>query len=75
MAEIFKPERVALILGVSSQCLREHMKRGLWDLGEVIPAKTRGGKLMEYNIFRAKLEKKIGRKLTEEELAMLTQRK
>ncbi len=42
MAEILKPPQVASILGVSQQAVREHMKRGLWDLGDCIPAKKRG---------------------------------
>lgn len=68
MAEILKPPQVASILGVSQQAVREHMKRGLWDLGDCIPAKKRGKQTVEYNIYRAKLEAHIGRKLEDEEI-------
>lgn len=67
--EILKPPRVAMILGVGEQSVREHLKRGLWDFGEVIRGKDRGKVTIEYNIYRKKLERHIGRELTEEELA------
>lgn len=68
MAEILKPPQVANILGVSQQAVREHMKRGLWDIGDCIPAKKRGKQTVEYNIYRAKLEAHIGRRLEDDEL-------
>ena len=50
----------AKILGVSPQAVREHMKRGLWDLGIV---EETGGRKRKYTyiIFRQKLEKLIGK--------------
>lgn len=65
MSEIMKPPEVAKILGVSQQAVREHMKRGLWDLGDCIPAKKRGRSTYEYNIYRHKLERMIGKKVGE----------
>lgn len=50
------PEAAAM-LGVSPQSVREHMKRGLWDLGRAEKAPGRRG---NYYIYRAKLEKFLG---------------
>ena len=47
----------AAILGVSPQSVREHMKRGVWDLGNIV---TISPKRKQYHIYRAKLNKLIG---------------
>ena len=40
------------------------MKRGLWDLGEVISKRDLGNATKtEYNVFRFKLEKFLGKEL------------
>mgnify|MGYP006988844595 CR=1 FL=1 len=69
--ERIKVAKAAEILGVNQQAVREQMKRGMIDIGTVIP-KKRGKypkQMYDYWIFRAKLESFIGRKLTDEELA------
>ncbi|WP_084002954.1 hypothetical protein [Dorea sp. D27] len=66
MAEILKPPEVAKILGCSPQMVRERIRRGIWDFGECIPKKSNSGR-NEFNIYRSKLEKHIGRELTETE--------
>lgn len=49
-------------LGVAPQAVREHMKRGLWDLGEVVTnVKPNGKKRYRYYIFRPKLDRLIGK--------------
>jgi hypothetical protein len=64
--EIFNAKEAAYYIGCSAQKVRERMKRKLWDLGEVIPKSKLGNKeKCEYNIYRYKLEKHIGRKLEE----------
>ena len=65
---IMKPPEVAKILGVSQQAVREHMKRGLWDIGDVFTAKERSRTTYEYNIYPEKLEKLIGGRLKREEI-------
>lgn len=59
-------ERVSLpeaarMLGCGPQVVREYMKAGLWDLGEVIPPNMRGKKTWAYYIYRDKLNKLLGR--------------
>lgn len=69
MKEIFNAQEAARYIGCTPQKVRERMKRKLWDLGEVIPKGKLGNKeRSEYNIYRYKLEKHIGRKLTEEDV-------
>ena len=58
-------ERVPLLqaakeLGLSPQGLREYMKRGLIDIGMVLPS-TASGKTDRYLIFRDKLDKVLGK--------------
>lgn len=48
-------------LGVGQQCVREHMKRGLWPIGYADSPKITGGKDWEYYIFRDKLDKFLGK--------------
>ena len=59
--EIMKPPEVARILGCSEQKVREHIRRGIWKFGECIPKSKKGTKQDEFNIYRAKFEKWIGR--------------
>ena len=65
MKEILTANEAAREIGCTSQKVRERMKRGLGDLGEVID-KNKLGRVEknEYNIHRHKLEKFIGRKLS-----------
>lgn len=64
-------ERVPLLqaakeLGIAPQGLREYMKRGLIDLGEVLPGT---GKRKNYLIYRSKLDRILGKGLPKEEQA------
>lgn len=64
MKEILTAAEAAREIGCTPQKVRERMKRGLWDLGEVIDRDKLGrAEKNEYNIHRHKLEKFIGRKL------------
>lgn len=66
MKEIFNAQEASKYIGCSAPKVRERMKRKLWDLGEVIPKTKLGNKeRCEYNIYRSKLEKHIGKKLEE----------
>lgn len=68
MKDLLTVPEASRIMGCDPQKIREHIKRGIWDFGERIPKKATGSKRGdEYNIYRAKFEKHIGRKLTEED--------
>ena len=43
-------------LGCSPAALREHMKRGLWDLGVALPPQKTGKAVWEFHVYRTKLE-------------------
>ena len=63
--EVAEKERVsvedaAVLLGCNPQGVREHMKRGLWDIGSVIPP-IPPAKKFSYHIYRHKLYKHLGR--------------
>ena len=65
MKEILTANEAAREIGCTSQKVRERMKHGMWDLGEVVEKEKLGRSTKnEYNIHRHKLEKFIGRKLT-----------
>lgn len=62
-------ERVSLIeaakeIGCAPQAVREHMKRGIWDLGVVVKADQRGKTTDAYYVFRRKLDKFLGKEVT-----------
>lgn len=64
-------ERVSVLdaareLGCGPQAVREHMKRGIWDLGEVIPPEKLGKKTWGYYIYRSKLDRILGKELKSE---------
>ena len=50
-------------LGLAPQGVREYMKRGLIDIGEVLPALS-GGDSLRYHIYRDKLDKHLGKVAT-----------
>ncbi len=52
--------QAAAELGMSQQGLREYMKRGIIDIGEVLPA-ANGGACKRYHIFRDKLDRYMGK--------------
>lgn len=62
MTDRIPTKTAARIIGVVPQYLQQEMRAGRMDLGYVA-----GGKRKNYIIFRAKLEKFIGRELTEDD--------
>ena len=48
-------------LGMAPQGLREHMKRGLIDIGFVVPHPVSKQKKFDYFIYRDKLNKVLGK--------------
>lgn len=59
-------ERVPLMqaakeLGLSPQGVREYMKRGLIDIGIVVPSASGNRKIKRYLIYREKLDKVLGK--------------
>ena len=67
--EILKPPAVAQILGCNENKVRKYIRRGIWTFGEFIPPNKTGKKTGDYPIYRAKLEKHIGRQLTDDEVS------
>jgi len=65
MGDRLSVNKAAELLGVSATFLRYQMDVGAWDIGSV--TKTRGGR-RGHIIFRAKLEKLLGRELKEGEI-------
>lgn len=59
MSERVSLKDAAAELGCSQQSVREHMKRGIWDLGNVVL--SAGGKHYTYYIYRRKLDKVLGK--------------
>lgn len=44
MGRLMNSTEAARYLGVSKQMLREHVKRGVWKIGQYIPPETVGNK-------------------------------
>ncbi|WP_329808957.1 hypothetical protein [Enterocloster citroniae] len=61
MCERVKVSDAAKELGMSKQAVREHMRRGLFDIGDYIPKEKTGKKQDEFHIYRPKLDKHIGK--------------
>lgn len=61
MCERVRMADAAKELGVSPQAVREHMKKKLWNLGDVLSPKQTEKKQWEYHIYRAKLDKHLGK--------------
>ncbi len=59
MSERVTVEQAAHEMGLAPQGVREYMKRGLIDIGVVLPAVQGGTK--RYVIFRSKLDKFLGK--------------
>lgn len=64
MCERVSIEQAAKELGVSIQSVREHMKNKLWDIGYAYSPKQTGKGVWEYYIYRAKLDKHLGKEDT-----------
>ena len=61
MREIMSAAAAAKIIGCSPQMVREQMRRGNWDLGDVQTKKQTGLSSDRFIIFRWKLEKLLGK--------------
>lgn len=62
MSERVSLPAAALELGCSQQAVREHMKRGIWDLGSVVPVwKSKSRRKYSYHIYRHKLDRHLGK--------------
>lgn len=53
-------EQAARMIGCAPEYLRRQMKAKVWDLGQVVRP-SRGGSKYRYYIFRAKLERFLGK--------------
>ncbi len=60
MSERVNVKQAAAELGMSPQGVREYMKRGLIDLGVVLP-NTKGKGKLQYFIYRDKLDRVLGK--------------
>lgn len=59
-------ERVSLLdaakeMGLAPQGVREYMKRGLIDIGVVVPVASGNSKQLRYLIYRDKLDRFLGK--------------
>lgn len=61
MCERVRLADAAKELGCSRKAIREHMKLGIWDLGDVISPKRSKKKQYSYYIFREKLDRLLGK--------------
>lgn len=52
--------QAAAEMGMSIQGMREYMKKGLIDIGEVLPA-ANGGNGKRYHVYRDKLDRYLGK--------------
>ena len=64
MNDILSVPVVARLLGMREQAIRELIKRGVWDCGSCY----KSGNRLVYIIYRSRLERTIGRKITQEEI-------
>lgn len=60
-------QQAAKELGLAPQGVREYMKRGLIDIGDVLPAIQGKGKTKRYVIYREKLDRYLGKPCREGE--------
>lgn len=60
MSERVSLKQAAKELGMAQQGVREYMKRGLIDIGDVLPDAS-GGKTNRYFIWRDKLDRYMGK--------------
>lgn len=61
MCERVRIPDAAKELGMSEQAVREHMRRGLFDIGDFIPKEKTGKKQDTFYVYRPKLDKHLGR--------------
>lgn len=60
MSERVPINEAARELGVAPQSVREHMRRGIWDLGAVVPPEMKGGR-WGFHVYREKLDRHLGK--------------
>lgn len=58
----------ARVLGIPPIVIKQNLRRGIWDFGEIIPKEKTGAKKDRIIILVPKLEKYIGRGITEDEI-------
>ena len=61
MCERVRMPVAARELGMSVQAVREHMRSGLFDIGDYIPKEKTGKKQDEFHVYRPKLDRHLGR--------------
>jgi len=61
MCERVPIKQAAQELGMSRQAVREHMRRGLFDIGDYIPKERTGKKQDSFYVYRPKLDRHLGR--------------
>lgn len=52
---LLSARQAAAIIGCGEQKIREHIKRGIWKFGEVIPKERTGNKQNSYLVNRKRL--------------------
>lgn len=60
MAKRLTPKEAGEQIGCSAQCVRIKMRRGIWDLGKVIPPNKNGRTTWEYFIWQHKINEFLG---------------
>ena len=60
--------QAARILFMDPKTVKQMIRTGIWDFGEVIPGRKAGKKNDRIIIWTAKLAKHIGREITEDEI-------
>ena len=66
MYDILSANQAAKVIGCNPQKVRERLKRGLWDFGEVIPASKSGLQQDSYEISKKQLANFL--RITDKEL-------
>lgn len=61
MCERVRIDDAARELGCSVAVVREHMRRGLWNIGIALSPQKTGKKQWEFHIYRDKLDKHLGK--------------
>ena len=69
MTERVPMNKAAKILGIGAPQVRNFMKRGVMPIGQVLSPNQTGKSTYTFYVYRNKLEKYIGRNLTEEEIS------
>lgn len=57
------------VLGIPAVVVKQNIRLGIWDFGEIIPKEKTGKKKDRTLVYVAKLEALIGRRITDDEIA------